>query len=127
MSAQISRSAKALNGLRATGGNGPVTGPARSAIIDAQLEAGACRLMERQQQRLAAPRTWRSQLVRYLRFVSHADAPNCASRPEPKLPLLGLARLLGDFSYPSTAARLPTASGFFFRDRQARCESHARP
>lgn len=93
MSAQISRSAKALSCRCAQGCNDPVTGRARSAIINAQLEAGACPLMERQQQRLAAPRTRRSQLVRYLRFVSHADAPNCESRSAPKLRLLGLAPL----------------------------------
>ena len=119
MSAQISRSAKALSCRRAQGGNDPVTGRARSAIINAQLEAGACRLMERQQHRLAAPRTRRSQVVRYLRFVSHADALNCASRSAPKLRLLGLARLPGDFSCRATEARWPTACGHFWRDRQA--------
>src|SRR5882724_10363733 len=128
MSAQISRSAKALSCRCAQGCNDPVTGRARSAIINAQLEAGACRLMERQQQRLAAPRTRRSQLVRYLRFVSHADAPNCESRSAPKLRLLGLARLPGDFSCRATEARQPTASGYFWRDRQAVCEpGGARP
>ena len=84
MSAQISRSGKTLNRRHAEGCNDSMAGRARSAIINAQLETGACRLMERQQQRLAAPRTRRSQLVRYLRFVSHADAPNCASRSAPK-------------------------------------------
>jgi hypothetical protein len=49
MSAQISRSAKTLSCRRAKGCNDPVTGRARSAIIDAQLEAGTCRLTERQQ------------------------------------------------------------------------------
>ena len=93
MSAQIWRSAKALSRRRAKGCNDAVTHRARSAIINAQLETGACRLMERQQQRLAAPRTRRSQLIRYLRFVRHADVPHCASRSAPKLRLLGLALL----------------------------------
>src|SRR5712672_38444 len=113
MSAQISRPAKALNRRRAKRCNDPVTGRARSAIIDAQLEAGACRLTERQQQRLAAPRTRRSQLVRYLRFFWQAVAPNCASRSAQKLRLLGLAGLLRDFSYRATEDRWPTASDHF--------------
>jgi hypothetical protein len=121
MSAQISRSGKTLNCRHAEGCNDPIAGRARSAIIDEQLETGACVLMEREQQRLAAPRTRRSQLVRYLRFVSHADAPNTASRSAPKLRLLGLARLPGDFSCRATVARWPTASGYFCRDRQEVC------
>src|SRR6266851_4487160 len=90
----IWRSAKALSRRRAKGCNDAVTRRARSAIIDAELETGARRLMERQQQRLAAPRTRRSQVIRYLRFVRHAHAPHCASRSTPKLRLLGLALCL---------------------------------
>src|SRR5712675_3460471 len=128
MSAQISRSGKTLNRCHAEGCNDSIAGRARSAIINAQLETGACALTERQQQRLAAPRTRRSQLVRYLRFVSHADAPNCASRSAPKLRLPGLARLPGGFSCRATEARWPTASGYFWRDRQAvRGPGGARP
>src|SRR6266550_1860041 len=110
MSAQISRSGKTLNRCHAEGCNDSIAGRARSAIINAQLETGACALMEREQQRLAAPRTRRSQLVRYLRFVRHAVAPNCASRSAPKLRLLGLAGLLRDFSYRARAGPSPTAS-----------------
>src|SRR5712664_1617374 len=102
MSAQISRSGKTLNRRHAEGCNDSIADRARSAIIDEKLETGACGLMECQQQRLAAPRTRRSQLVRYLRFVSHADAPNTASRSAPKLRLIGLARLPGDFSCGAT-------------------------
>src|SRR5258705_2570505 len=83
MSPQISRSRKTLNRRHTEGCNDSIAGRARSAIINAQLETGACALMERQQQRLAAPRTRRSQLVRYLRFFWHAVAPNCASRSAP--------------------------------------------
>ena len=121
MSAQISRSGKTLNRRHAEGCNDSIAGRARSAIINAQLETGACGLMECQQQRLAPPRTWRSQLVRCLRFVWHADTPNCESRSAPKLRLLGLARLPGDFSCRATEDRWPTALGYFCRDRQVVC------
>src|ERR1700738_1285810 len=112
MSPQIRRSAKALS-RRAKGCNDAVTRRARSAIINAQLETGACRLMERQQQPLAAPRTRWSQLIRYLRFVRHVDAPHCASRAAPKLRLLGLALLPLDFSSRARAGLSLTASGHF--------------
>jgi hypothetical protein len=121
MSAQISRSGKTLNRRQAEGCNDSIAGRARSAIINAQLETGACGLIEREQQRLAAPRTRRSQLVRYLCFAWHADAPNCATRSAPQLRLLGLAGLLRDFSYRAKAGSSPTASGHFCRDRQAVC------
>ena len=77
--------------------------------------------MEREQQRLAAPRARRSQLGRYLRFFWHAVAPNCASRSAPKLRLLGLAGELRNFSYRATEDRWPTASDHFYRDRQKVC------
>ena len=57
MSAQISRAGKTLNRRHAEGCNDSIAGRARSTIINAQLETGACALMEREQQRLAAPRT----------------------------------------------------------------------
>ena len=47
MSAQISRSGKTLNRRHAEGCNDSMAGRARSAIINAQLETGACALMER--------------------------------------------------------------------------------
>src|SRR5882724_417312 len=80
MSAQIARSAKAVSCRRVKGCNDAVTHRAWSAIIDAQLETGACRLMECQQQRLTAPRTRWSQLIQYLRFVRQAC--RCASLRE---------------------------------------------
>jgi hypothetical protein len=55
MSAQISRSRKTLNRRHTDGCNDSIAGRARIAIINAQLETGVCALMERQQQRLAAP------------------------------------------------------------------------
>jgi hypothetical protein len=47
MSAQISRSRKTPNRRNAEGCNDSIAARARSAIIDAQLETGACALMER--------------------------------------------------------------------------------
>jgi hypothetical protein len=47
MSAQISRSGKTLNRRHPEGCNDSMAGHARSAIINTQLETGACALMER--------------------------------------------------------------------------------
>src|SRR5258708_6959657 len=84
LSAQISRSRKTLNRRHTEGCNDSIAGRARSAIINAQLETGACALMERQQQRLAAPRTRRAQVRLRLAVLLYCGGTNGADGTAPK-------------------------------------------